>query len=125
MAHQSKLKLSDLISDRMISDAIKKEKKHNPDFKLNKAQQKLVRQEQKLHKAAQKEHRNASRRVQHADSDDSECFSDLKYNPRTGLVTATFRRDGSVYQYDLPKDIWAEWRDEAPDLGVWFNKELR
>jgi hypothetical protein len=56
-----------------------------------------------------------------ADTDDSVCFSDLRW--RDGVVYATFARDNTQYAYDVDRATAKEWF--AGDLGEFFNAEIR
>jgi hypothetical protein len=56
-------------------------------------------------------------------TDDSECFSDLRYSKSAGGVYATFRRTDTQYFYPMSRADALAWF--ADDLGEYFNAEIR
>lgn len=53
---------------------------------------------------------------------DSTCFSGLTWTG--GIATATFARDGAVYEYELTREEFLEWVASG-SLGQFFNAEIR
>jgi hypothetical protein len=54
-------------------------------------------------------------------TNESDCFDSLTW--RNGIATATFAKDGSVYEYDVDLDAFIEWCGDS--LGEYFNAEIR
>jgi hypothetical protein len=53
---------------------------------------------------------------------DSECFSSLEWEG--GIATATFARNGAIYEYELTREEFLEWVASG-SLGQYFNAEIR
>jgi hypothetical protein len=56
---------------------------------------------------------------------DSTCFAELEYSREDGGVFATFAKDGSTYFYPMSRSEAAEWFEDAPSQGQFFNAEIR
>ena len=52
----------------------------------------------------------------------STCFDDLSWDD--GVATATFAKDGSVYEYEMSEEEFLEWADDD-SLGGYFNDVVR
>lgn len=58
-----------------------------------------------------------------ADTDDSECFSDLRYSSKDGGVYGTFRRDDYQEFWPMSRSDALAWF--ADDLGRYYNDTIR
>jgi hypothetical protein len=52
----------------------------------------------------------------------SNCFDDLSWED--GVATASFAKDGRVYDYEMSKEEFLEWADDD-SLGGYFNDNVR